>query len=129
MKPDDKGSGDEGRERRRHRRYDVKLQVDASSEDTFLFSYISNISEVGIFLSSHEPMPIGTRLKLRFGGVDQDDDIFELEGEVVWVNPFREAGENLNPGMGVRFVDLDDELRERIVRLVKTIAYLHDNWV
>ena len=129
MMADDRESGDDGRDRRRYRRYDVKLQVDASSEDTFLFSYISNISEVGIFLSSHEPMPEGTRLKLRFGSIDEDEDVFEVEGEVVWVNPFREGGENLNPGMGIRFVDLDDGQRERIVKLVKTIAYLHDNWV
>ena len=26
-----------------------------------------------------------------------------LEGEVTWINPYRESGDNLNPGMGVRF--------------------------
>ena len=48
-----------------------------------------------------------------------------LDGEVTWLNPHREKGENLNPGMGVRFVDLTPERREQVVALVKTVAYLN----
>ena len=44
---------------------------------------------------------------------------------VAWINPLRTDRENLNPGMGVRFTDLSPEQRERVVSLVKTVAYLH----
>jgi type IV pilus assembly protein PilZ len=119
----------DGRERRRARRFDVKLHADVSTDDAFLFAYVSNISELGIFLASDKPRPIGTVLKLRFRPIESAES-FEVEGEVVWINPVRaNAEENVNPGMGVKFINLDDETRERILGLIKTIAYLHDHWV
>jgi type IV pilus assembly protein PilZ len=48
----------------------------------------------------------------------------EVLGEVTWINPYRPFGDNLNPGMGVRFRELSPDLRERIVALVRTVAYL-----
>jgi len=42
----------------------------------------------------------------------------------MWVNPLRPDGENLTPGMGVRFVSLTPEERERVVAIVRTVAYL-----
>ena len=41
-----------------------------------------------------------------------------------WVNELRPNGDNLNPGMGVQFVGLSREDRERLVRVIKTIDYL-----
>src|SRR5690242_3981643 len=110
------------KDRRRHERYPTSIQVDYSSGDTFLFSYIQNISEMGIFIRSDTPLPIGTHLELRFTPDGQEP--IELVGEVTWVNPYRPFGDNLNPGMGVRFNELTPEMRERIVSLVRTVAYL-----
>jgi type IV pilus assembly protein PilZ len=110
--------------RRQHERYPAAIQVDYWSGETFLFSYIQNISVMGIFIRSDDPLPVGTELKLRFGS---DGDVLEMHGEVVWINPVRPDGDNLNPGMGVRFHDLTPEMRERVVELVKTVAYLGDD--
>jgi type IV pilus assembly protein PilZ len=112
----------EGRERRQSERVTVTWAVDYGSGDTFLYSYITNISAMGIFIYSKVPLPIGMRLTLRFAPPGEEP--FDLVGEVAWVNPYRECGENLNPGMGVRFMDLDLAMRERLVALVRTIAYL-----
>jgi type IV pilus assembly protein PilZ len=114
-----------GIERRRYERYETSISVDYSSGDTFLFSYIQNISEMGIFIRSDNPMPVGTALQLRFAP-DQQSPI-EVLGEVTWINPYRPFGDNLNPGMGVHFRDLSAELRERIVDLVRTVAYLRND--
>ena len=46
---------------------------------------------------------------------------------VQWVNPVRMLSESKNPGMGVRFVDLSADDRERIVDTIRTIAYVRDN--
>jgi type IV pilus assembly protein PilZ len=113
---------DPAEERRKHRRYEVSISVDYSDGDHFLFAYIENISEMGIFIRTDDPLPIGTDLALRFGS--DDADRLELDGEVTWVNPVRADGDNPNPGMGVRFVDLSTEQRERVVELVRTVAYL-----
>lgn len=111
-----------GIERRKYERFETSISVDYSSGETFLFSYIQNISEMGIFIRSDDPFPIGTVLKLRFAPAGQEP--IEVSGTVTWVNPYRPFGDNLNPGMGVRFEGLTPDLRERIVALVRTVAYL-----
>ncbi|GAB5548886.1 MAG: TIGR02266 family protein [Sandaracinaceae bacterium] len=116
---------DGGANRRSYERFDTRLSVDWASEDHFLFSYITNISEMGIFIRTDEPAEVGTTLQLRFGLGDAD--ALELDGEVVWINPVKQGGDNLNPGMGVRFTTLSADQRERVVTMVKTIAYLQDD--
>lgn len=114
----------EGIERREHRRVDVTWAVDCHDGDTFLYSYIKNISAMGIFISTRRPPALNTRLTLKFMPDTVTERPFELEGEVAWINQWRENGENLNPGFGVRFVNLTPDMRERLVSLVHAIAYL-----
>lgn len=111
-------------ERRIHQRYETSIAVDYASGDTFLFASLQNISEMGIFIRTETPLAIGTRLMLRFH-VDESAPLV-LDGEVTWINPYRESGDNLNPGMGVRFIELTAERREQVVELVRTVAYLND---
>jgi type IV pilus assembly protein PilZ len=112
-------------ERREHQRFDTSIAVDYASGETFLFAYLQNISEMGIFIRTDHPSRIGTRLRLRFQV--EDGEPLTLEGEVTWINPLRESGDNLNPGMGVRFIELTPDTREEVVGLVRTVAYLHDD--
>src|SRR6185312_5079624 len=102
----------------------VDFEVDYASEDNYLFAYITDISETGIFVRTTSPESPGTRLNLRFRPDDASPQL-ELEGEVIWVNPFRPgAADNLHPGMGIRFVELDDDIRDRLLELVRRFAYL-----
>jgi type IV pilus assembly protein PilZ len=117
----DNGARD-GHERRSFPRYDVTWAVDCADGDTFLFASISNISALGIFISTRTPPTVGTTVSLRFTPPGESD--FDLRGIVAWINPLRPDGDNLNPGFGVRFVDLDPDMRERLVSLVRAIAYL-----
>ena len=115
-----------GADRRVHTRVTVDIEVDYKSADNFLFAYITDISAMGIFIRTNAPEPPGTRLNLRFtppGGPQ-----LNLEGRVMWVNPYRPGSyDNINPGMGVQFVDLTPQQREQIVNLVRTFAYLSDD--
>ena len=113
-------------ERRSYERIDVEWSVDCETEQTFLYASITNISEMGIFVATHEPLEVGTRLTLRFA-VPGHESPFILLGQVAWVNPIRLLSDNPNPGMGIRFVDLSPESRERIINSVRTIAYVRDN--
>ena len=111
-------------ERRIHGRYDVDWAVDCVAEDTFLYASLANISEMGIFVRTLEPLAIGTKLMLSFsppGSVS-----FKFPGVVAWVNEVKENGDNPNPGMGVRFVDLSLPDRERLVEAFRAIAYLRN---
>jgi type IV pilus assembly protein PilZ len=96
----------------------VDLEVDYASEDNYLFAYITDISATGIFIRTTTPEAPGTHLNLRFGRI-------EAEGEVIWVNPYRPgAPENLDPGMGVRFLELDNDIRDQLLELIRRFAYL-----
>jgi type IV pilus assembly protein PilZ len=111
--------------RRQHDRIDVSWDVDCETEDTFLYASIKNVSELGIFVLTREPLDIGTRVMLRFSPPGSDAP-FDLQGTVQWVNPVRVLSENRNPGMGILFVDLTPDERERLVAMVRTIAYVRD---
>ena len=109
-------------DRRSHDRYDVEWAVDCVAEDTFLYASIANISAMGIFVQTTDPVPMGTKLMLSFEPPGSQP--FKLEGEVAWINRVRPDGDNPNPGMGVRFVNLRPEERERLVEVIRTIAYV-----
>lgn len=114
----------EGMDRRISARFEVEWAVDCVADDTFLYASIANISEMGIFVRTTDALKIGTRLVLSFAPPGHEP--FKLDGVVAWVNPVRENGDNPNPGMGVRFVDLTMPERERLVEVIRTIAYLRE---
>lgn len=108
--------------RRAEERHEVRWAVDCASEDTFLYAYITNVSSLGLFIRSDKPLAVGTRVRLVFS--PDGFRPFELWGEVAWINPHQPTGTNPNPGMGVRFLDLGPDDRERLVAAIHTIAYV-----
>lgn len=99
-------------ERRRDTR--VAINQDFATIDDFVAEYATNISVSGCFIRSKHPLPVGTRVNLKFTVIASDIDIIEGTGEVVRVvrNPATEAG------MGVRFMKLMPETKSRIEALV-----------
>ena len=98
---------------------------DTETDETFLYASIANISEVGIFVRTVYPLTVGTRLTLRFAPPKMPE-AFILRGVVQWVNGVRALADNPNPGMGVSFLELTAEERERIVDVIHTFAYVRD---
>jgi len=116
-KPKGAATGDE---RRAARRYAVRdLKVDLRSEESFLFAYVENISELGIFVGSEKPLPVGSKVSLSFPARG-DVGPMTLQGRVQWINP--PGGRN--PGMGIAFAPLGVAAREQVVELVRAVAYL-----
>jgi len=111
--------------RRSAERIDVTWSVDCEAEATFLYASIANISELGIFVRTHDPLEVGTRLTLTFAPPGAPEP-FVLEGQVAWVNQIRMLSDNPNPGMGIRFVNLTEDYRQRLIRTIRTIAYVRD---
>src|SRR6516165_4822712 len=74
-------------ERRSYDRFDVEWAVDCVADDTFLYASIANISAMGIFVKTFDPLAVGTRLVLSFAPPGYQP--FKLEGEVAWINPLR----------------------------------------
>jgi type IV pilus assembly protein PilZ len=115
---------EDGTNRRSYDRFDVTWAVDCRADDTFLYASIANISAMGIFVKTLEPLALGTRVSLSFAPPGYE--AFKMAGEVAWINRLRENGDNPNPGMGVRFIDLSLDQRERLVEVIRTIAYVRE---
>jgi type IV pilus assembly protein PilZ len=113
---------DDGADRRLSDRVHVTWAVDCETEDTFLYASITNISAMGIFVRTMEPLAVGTEVTLRFTPPSLPEG-FVLRGLVQWIN--RPVGGSPNPGMGIRFAELTLDDRERIVA-IHTIAYLRE---
>jgi type IV pilus assembly protein PilZ len=112
-------------ENRVHRRAPLRLELnyrDATNKN-FLFEYSQNISKGGIFIETDTPLPLGSRLKIRFQPPGGEAEL-QVEGEVSWVNEVKEGDDNPNPGMGVQWVDLSDDQYQLIASIVQAILIL-----
>jgi uncharacterized protein (TIGR02266 family) len=111
---------DKNPDRRMHTRHRVKIDVNFRHEENYLFAHSTNLSELGIFLSSQNPLDKGTRIDLSFASPESGETI-EVAGRVAWV----ETGDRgRTPGMGIQFIDPSPQVRERIKAIIRTIAYL-----
>lgn len=94
-------------ERRVHRRLPAEIEVTLHSEHNFFTGFTQNISQGGLFIATHQILPIGTRFRVTFTLQGMAGAV-NVMCEVRWVRPYHD---NLDspPGMGVRFVNMDDE--------------------
>ena len=99
------------------RRHDARRTInhDFTSVDDFIAEYVTNISRSGVFIKSDDPLPIGTRVNLRFTVIMEELETIEGVGEVVRIVP-PTAG--AGAGMGVVFVELTQVSKELIERIL-----------
>jgi uncharacterized protein (TIGR02266 family) len=110
-------------DQRRHERVDVVLRVKLRFADVNRFRVFTtkNLSEGGVFVVCTRPPPPGSwvQVVLYPPGIELGLPIY---GTVVHSVPVGEAHElGTNPGMGVRFEDLDEDARESITNLVHAL--------
>jgi CheY-like chemotaxis protein/Tfp pilus assembly protein PilZ len=93
----------------------LKVMIECHNERRELLA--SNISDKGMFLRTVAPFQIGTEMLLCFD-VDDEDPI-ELRGRVVYVNRIS-TEMNSEPGMGVFFLEVPEDVKPRLLRYVYT---------
>lgn len=101
-------------EKRDERRLPVNREF--LSIEEFITEYVSDISRTGIFIRSDDPLPVGTKVDLRFTVIAGDFETIEGIGEVVRYIP---PGGDAPAGMGVVFTELTDVSRALVDRLLK----------
>jgi len=104
---------------RRANRLQHELLVAYRSMDGFITDWAVNISRGGIFINTRNPLAVGTTVRLIISLPDTAFP-FELNGRVARVAEFNNPS-NQVPGMGIEFVDVDDEKRARIERFVERL--------
>jgi hypothetical protein len=91
----------------------VTINKEFESYDAFITEYVTNISATGVFVRSKTPLPIGTKVNLRFTVIMDDIETVEGIGEVVRVHE--------DPsGMGVVFTELNSYSKGLIDKLLTT---------
>ena len=99
-------------ERRHGARVPVQIWVEEKTDRELYFQRSANLSAGGIYLENTIPHPVGTRVNLRFS-LPGDADKIEVRAEVAAAI----AGEE-EFGMGLKFVDLDGAVLERIQKYI-----------
>jgi len=101
--------------RRKFKRLDIHLKVSynipGSREHSFEGNAL-NISGAGVYIYTHDILPLGTSLELKFF-IPDTPHMLETEGRVVWLSD-KELQPHSYPGMGVAFSHLSAE-KERII--------------
>lgn len=96
-------------------RVPTRLKVSFESLGELRQSLMTNLSRGGVFVSTADPLEIGSRLLLRIHCEGVDPDI-EVAGEVASLNT-GPAMDSHMMGMGVRFVELTPEVAARLDHL------------
>ena len=80
--------------------------------EAYINEYVADISSTGVYIKSKDPLPVGTRVNLKFSLILDELHVVEAAGEVV-----RHGARPL--GMGVAFRGLSPESVKLIGRAVK----------
>ena len=102
--------------KRRSERLEHELLVAYRTVDGFITDWATNISKGGVFINSRAPLPVGTTVRLIVSLPDTAFP-FDLTGKVTRVVDHATAGSEA-PGMGLEFMDVDEDKRARIERFV-----------
>jgi uncharacterized protein (TIGR02266 family) len=89
----------------------VTINKDFESFDAFIQEYVTNISRSGVFIKSKSPLPIGTKVNLKFTVIMDDIETIEGTGEVV-------RNSDDPKGMGVVFTSLTSYSKSLIEKML-----------
>lgn len=105
---------------RAHPRFDLQLMVSFGLQPKkSLENFSVNLSEGGLFIATGAILTVGTELNLEFHLPTQGECIASA-GRVAWVNhPDWLKKPKLPVGMGIEFVDIDDERKKKIRHLLE----------
>jgi uncharacterized protein (TIGR02266 family) len=89
----------------------LEINHEFRSVEAFINEYVSNISRSGVFIKSKDPLPVGTRVNLKFTVLLEEIETIEGLGEVVRVS-------ERPRGMGVVFVHLTEHSQGLVGKLL-----------
>lgn len=89
----------------------LTINKEFESLDAFVSEYVANVSQSGAFVRSSEPLPVGTKVNLKFAVLMDGVEVVEGIGKVVRVHD--------DPsGMGVVFTELSSASRAILERML-----------
>lgn len=93
-------------------------QVKDEDKKMCFFGYAKGISREGLFIQMTWPKEEKAQFRIEFS-LTGDEEPIECMAEVVWRRPFVPRGLD-EPGMGLKFLDLNEKLAQKINGWIKT---------
>ena len=92
---------------------------------SFLSDWATNISHGGLFINTRTPLPHGTSVKIL---IQLPGEPFpsHLEGRVTRVTAY-DNSQNMVPGMGIEFTDVDAQRSAELDRFVERLKHQLDD--
>jgi type IV pilus assembly protein PilZ len=108
--------------RRELLRIEAEIEIHFKNFEQFYKEYAKNISKGGIFIKSNNPLPPQTIIEIKIFLPD-DKEPLDVVGEVVHIiEPEIAQQRGWDPGMGVHFVDYDEEMFKRLEKYIDSQA-------
>src|SRR5512140_2385950 len=101
---------------RKSERLQHELLVAYRTVDGFITDWAVNISRGGMFINTRNPLAVGSVVRLILSLPDAAFP-FDLTGKVIRVHPY-DPSSNQMSGMGLEFLDVDEDKRARLERFV-----------
>lgn len=92
----------------------IVLKVTEEIDRKYFFGYAKNISRGGLFIASINPRKAGQQFDITFQIPDTAIKV-KCQCEVVWSREYKRKG-SMEPGYGVRFLNLQDKVAVTIDR-------------
>jgi hypothetical protein len=110
---------DNAAERRKHPRFEVDWPITVFTDGGTVEGEALNISLEGISICCEEPLPLKKVLRITIAPLNQP--IIQIFGEVAWADLYGMGDEKTTIGMGICFVEISDEDRLTIEKLVSSL--------
>ena len=109
------------REARSEPRISLSIRVKYTTPEGIQFeSRAGGIGGGGLFIESVAPLAVGTKLTMEFTLPESPGEWLSAKGGIAWVCPKADQY-TFSPGMGVRFTDIAQETRNRVLSLVHSV--------
>ncbi len=95
---------------------EVDFVLDAKGPHNFFNGFTQDISKGGIFIATHQIYPIGTEMRLSF---KLGSKTITTDAVVRWVKKPENVSEDIDPGMGLQFINLEKADQELIDEFIK----------
>ena len=102
-----------GQNRRKSLRSPLMVaRIKGDMDGKAFFGYAKNISRGGLFISTINPRPVGEAFTIEFE-INEIQLHVRCKAEVIWARPYQ-AITSLDPGMGIKFIELPESVQKRI---------------
>ncbi|MCK4739681.1 MAG: PilZ domain-containing protein [Deltaproteobacteria bacterium] len=95
------------------------LEIKGEDDNGVFFGYARNLSKGGLYITTINPREVGSEFAISFK-LPGEGTVVKCKCRVMWSKAYKPNLEQ-RPGMGIRFIGLNIDLKEKIEEWAKTL--------